>query len=99
MPRGHLFLLNLLRRSMVLKDILLLARIVELDLVRAFTRPVEKELGRRPADSARYRADLDVKWTRGGETECAGHIRDCAYQEPAARVELKRAQGARLLPV
>ena len=76
---GHLFLPKPFRCSMVLEYFFLLARIVELDLAHAFAHPVEKEPGRSLAEPTRCRANLDVKGTCRGKTECAGHVRDCSY--------------------
>src|SRR2546426_3312864 len=76
---GHLFLPKPFRCSMVLEYLFLLTRIVELDLIHAFAHPVEKEPGRSFADSTRRRANLDVKGTCRGKTECVGHVRDCSY--------------------
>src|SRR5688572_22653054 len=88
---GHLTLPKPLRRSMVLEDLFPFTRVVELDLVHAFVHPVQKEPGRSLADATRRRADLDVEGACRGKTECAGHIRDGSYQEPAARLEFDRA--------
>src|SRR6185369_2038211 len=85
---SHFFLPKPLRHSMGLHNLFPLARVVELDLTHAFSHPVEKELGGSFADATWRCSNLDVIWARRGKPECAWHIRDCANQEPTARLEL-----------
>jgi len=64
---SNLFLPKPFRGSVVLEYLFSLARIVELDLVHAFSHPVEKEPGRSLADSTRCRFNLEQPKTANSE--------------------------------
>src|SRR2546422_10733286 len=67
---GNFFLPKPFGGPMVLKHLLLLARVVQLDLLHAFAHPVEKESGSSPADSTWVQHHLCVKRPGRSKLEC-----------------------------